>query len=82
MWANIKPKNGSEIFMNKQVSAEQNYIITVRFYPQLSALHRIRYKDKLFEITAVADIHTNHRWTEITAKELIDGNIQCETEES
>jgi hypothetical protein len=46
----------------------------------MSVKHRIRYQKTLYEVTAVKDIVTEHRWTQVTAKEIIDG-IQRETEE-
>lgn len=80
VWAKIVPGVGRENLINDQVKAVQETIITMRFYPAMSTKHRIRYQNTLYEVTAVKDIVTGHRWTEVRAKEIIDG-IQRETEE-
>ena len=70
VWAKIKPSSGSEHFINDEVQETQNGIIIVRFYPAMSVKHRIKYLDTLYEVVAVKDIITSHRWTEITVKEI------------
>jgi SPP1 family predicted phage head-tail adaptor len=80
VWAKIAPGIGRENFVNQQEKAIQETFITMRFYPAMSVKHRIRYQKTLYEVTAVKDIVTEHRWTQVTAKEIIDG-IQRETEE-
>lgn len=81
VWAKIAPKSGRENFVNQQEQGIQETEITMRFYPAMSLKHRIRYGEKLYGVTAVKDVVTGHRWTVITAKEIING-IQRETEES
>jgi SPP1 family predicted phage head-tail adaptor len=81
VWAKIAPGVGRENLVNEQVRGIQETIITMRFYPQMSLKHRIRYQNTYYEVVAVKDIVTKHRWTEVRAKEIIDG-IQRETEES
>lgn len=81
VWAKIEPGVGRENLVNEQVQGIQEARITMRFYPAMSLQHRIQYGEKLYEVVAVKDITTTHRWTEVAVKEVIDG-IQRETEKS
>lgn len=81
VWARIAPGVGRENLVHEQEQGTQEAKITMRFYPAMSIKHRIQYGETFYEITAVKDIVTNHRWTEVTAKEIIDG-IQREAKES
>ena len=80
VWAKIEPGSGTEILNAQQVQAENPTKITVRFYAGLTVMERIRYGDKLYEIIGISDEETTHRWTVITAKELVSDGLQCETE--
>lgn len=82
VWANIKPSRGTEYFQNQQVNAETNTTITVRFYAGVTVEHRIRYREKLYEIIGVADEKTVHKWTVINCKEVESGELQRETKEN
>lgn len=75
VWANIEPKTGSEYFQNQQINAESNVTITMRFYAGISALNRVRYQDKTYEIVAVADTCTEHKSTVLTCKEITNNGI-------
>ncbi|MBR0190177.1 MAG: phage head closure protein [Clostridia bacterium] len=79
VWAKIEPGSGSEFLNAQQVQAENSTKITVRFYAGLTVMERIRYGEKLYEIIGIADEGTSHRWTVITAKELISDELQCKT---
>jgi len=81
VWAKIAPGVGRENLVNQQEQGIQEAAITMRFYPSMSVKHRIRYLKTLYEVTAVKDIVTEHRWTEVKVKEIQNG-IQRETEES
>lgn len=81
VWAKIVPGVGRENLINEQVQGIQEATITVRFYPAMSLKHRVKYLDRYYDIIAVKDKITAHRWTEIQVREIIDG-IQCETEKS
>ena len=82
LWANIKPGIGSEHLTNQQVEGDENCIITIRFNPAVNKTHRLRYGSKTYEIVGVRDDETDHRWTIITAKEIENGNLLCETTEN
>lgn len=76
VWANIKPQSGTEFLQNQQVNSETTTKITVRFYAGLTVMHRIRYQEKLYEIISIADDETEHRMTVITAKEIVNDELQ------
>lgn len=75
VWAKIIPLKGTETLENKEVSVNQEFKITVRFYAGLSAKHRIKYLSNIYEITSIVDEETSHRWTTIYAKELDSGKL-------
>ena len=75
VWAKIKPGVGSEHFVNNEVQSTQQSTIIIRFYPAMSVEHRIKYIDTIYEVVAVKDIITNHRWTEITVKEITNEEL-------
>lgn len=81
VWAKIEPTVGLEHLTNQQVQGSQTATITMRFYPALTIKDRIEYEKTVYEITAIKDITTGHRWTEATVKELKDG-IQRQAKES
>lgn len=82
VWAKIESGSGTEYVNVQQVQAENPTKITVRFYAGLTVMERIRYGDKLYEIIGISDEETSHRWTVITAKELISDELQRKTKES
>ena len=54
----------------------------MRFYAGLTVMHRIRYRDKLYEIIGISDEDTAHRWTVANCKELVGDGLQRKTAES
>ena len=73
VWANIRPGVARENLVNEQVQGFQEAVITIRYRSDITIKDRVRYQDKYYEIVGVKDIDTGHFWTEITAKEIIDG---------
>ncbi len=73
VWANIVPVTSKESFVSDRVQSTSDYKITIRYLPLLTTLDRLVYKGKCLEITGVKDLITDHKWLEITAKELADG---------
>ncbi len=82
LWANIKPGIGSEHLMNQQVEGDENCTVTIRFNRGVNKMQRLRYGAKVYEIVGIRDDETDHRWTIITAKEIENGNLLCETTEN
>lgn len=82
VWAKIEPVSGTEYFTAQQISAETVTKITMRFYTGLTVMHRIRYRDKLYEIIGISDEDTAHRWTVANCKEMVGNGLQRKAAES
>lgn len=64
VWAEIVPLAGRELEHAKQVSAETNHRIRIRYRSDVAAVDRVKWDNRIFEITAVLD--ADHRKTELT----------------
>ena len=82
VWAKIEPSSGKEFLAGQQVQAEHTTRFTIRFYPALDVMHRIRYQDKTYEIIGVGDLDASHKWTVVTAKEMVSDGLQRKTAEN
>ena len=76
VWAKVEPSSGKEFLAGQQVQAEATTKFTIRFYPALNVMHRIRYQDKTYEIVSVGDLETSHKWTVVMAKEMVSDGLQ------
>ena len=72
-WARIEQNGGSEQSDNNQVIARVSIKIIIRYYARLNEKHRIKYKDKLYEINSVIDVDTGHYKMIIDCSEIKDG---------
>ena len=72
-WARIEQNGGGEVSDNNQVVARISTKIIIRHMPELTEKHRIKYKDKLYEINSVLDVDTGHYMSIVDCKELKDG---------
>ena len=72
-WARIEQNGGSEQSDNNQVIARVSTKIIIRYYARLNEKHRIKYKDKLYEINSVIDVDTGHYKMIIDCSEIKDG---------
>ena len=79
-WAKVQPSSGTEYLRAQQVEAEHTTKFTLRFTPHITVLHRLVYADRTYEIIAVGDLDTSHRWTVITAKEMVSYRLQRKAE--
>jgi len=53
IWAEIQPLNGRELETAQQVHPQVDYKITIRYHPQVTAEHRVYWRSRIFEITAI-----------------------------
>ncbi len=81
-WAAIVPVSGKEQMFAQQVTAEKVVKITMRYCHWLTVLHRIRYKNAVYEIIGELDDETAHTATVINAKELVSDGVQRKAAES
>jgi len=76
LWAKIEPSSGTEFMQAQQVQAEHTTKITIRYNPKIDVMCRLQYADKTYEIIGIGDLTTSHRWTIITAKEMVSDGLQ------
>ena len=82
LWANIKPKSGTEYFDNDEVKAESTVDIIIRYNPVINQMMRIGYKNKTYEILGIVDDNERHFTMTLNCKELVNYELQREAEES
>ena len=70
VWAQIVPYLRSESMENNRVNENASAKITIRFNPNLTTKHRVRYQETLYDISTIIDKHCDHKWTEIKVKEI------------
>ncbi|MFI3162896.1 MAG: phage head closure protein [Bacillota bacterium] len=75
VWAKIQPNQASETIDDDQVKTKQMANITMRFYAGLTSKHRIKYKEKIYNIQSVSDVETSHRWTIAVVEEIESGKL-------
>ena len=80
LWAKIEPSSGTEFWQAQQVQAEHTTKITIRYNPKIDVMCRLQYADKTYEIIGIGDLTTSHRWTIITAKEMVSDGLQRKAE--
>lgn len=52
-WAKLEALSGKEMEVAKQVRADINYRITIRYYSGLTSKHRITWNNKTFNIVSI-----------------------------
>jgi len=77
VWAAIAPQNGREGDLDRDIRAEVDTVIRVRYSPltaALTAVDRLRYRDRIYNIVSAVDVDTRHVEMLIEAKSgLNDG---------
>ena len=82
LWANVKPKSGTEYFENDEIKAEATVDIIIRYNPVINQMMRIEYKNKIYEILGIVDDNERHITMTLNCKELVNHELQCKAEES
>lgn len=71
--ASIRPLNGREAIVAKQVKAEATHMITMRYLGPsitINPLNRIVYGSRVFGVVQVINVEERDRWYEIVAQEI------------
>lgn len=72
VWANIKPLRGRELFQAKQVQAEIETKITIRYRTGIKSDMRVTYGDRTFQIVAPPiNVDEKNQYLEILCKEVV-----------
>jgi SPP1 family predicted phage head-tail adaptor len=74
IWGGIAAQGGREILSGAQIRPENERLITIRYWPGLTAKDRLVYTDAegvehFYNITRISDIDEKHRVVEILAVE-------------
>lgn len=70
VWAEMTQIGGREVTWNQQVQAEEDYIITCRYFPGFKQNMRIMWNDLYFYIIQVNDLGTLNHVIEITCTKM------------
>ena len=71
LWANVMAIRGREFFAAAQVNAENTVKFTIRYRNDITALNRIEYDNKAYDITGVVPLEGRKDWLELIAIEGI-----------
>lgn len=71
VWASITTNGGGEFYAAQKVNAETQALFKIRYRPEITSLHRIKYGDRIFEILPpINDVGEAHKEVLISAKEV------------
>lgn len=68
-YADIQPQTGREILAGEAMVSSVSSVITIRYRTNVNAGMRARYAGRVFNIEAVIDLDTQHRWTQMVCTE-------------
>lgn len=71
-WAELLPLRGQERYEAAQVEAQTTIKIRIRYYPPLDPTWRIKYGDRIFNITGIINIGERNFAQEIECKEVFE----------
>ena len=71
LWANVMAIRGREFFAAAQVNAENTVKFTIRYRNDVTALNRIEYDNKAYDITGIVPLEGRKDWLELIAIEGI-----------
>jgi len=69
VWATIRPLRGKEYWDAKRVRSDELYKITIRYVDWVREDMRIRYKNRIYNITSIMNAETRGEFLEIYATE-------------
>lgn len=69
-WAELIPLRGQERFEAAQMEAQTTIKIRIRYYSQLKPTWRIKYGERIFNITGIANVGERNFAQEIECKEV------------
>ena len=69
VWAAVWPVNASEAIQAGQTAMTVTHRVRIRYRSVVKAAWRISYAGRLFNIVAIIDPNSAHRWLDILCKE-------------
>lgn len=70
VWAYVAPKTGREYDEAQKLRAETTYNVMTRYFPDITADMKIRFKDKELKIESVLNIEERNEQLQIVASEV------------
>ena len=71
-WCNAQPLSGREFWEAAAVNRENEVRFTIRFRKDVDAKMRIRFEDRLYDVTEVTDVESRHIKLEILGKTVTE----------
>lgn len=68
-YADIQPQSGREALAGEAMVSSVASIIVIRYRTNVTAAMRARYAGRVFNIEAVIDVDTRHRWLQLVCTE-------------
>lgn len=69
VWAEIKPLNGSKVFVAHHLEGHVTHHVTMRYQSGITTDMRLIYGARLFNIRAVMNTDETNRWLELLVEE-------------
>lgn len=70
VWAKVEPLAGGESQKGKQIHADANYLVTIRYNPTVERTWRLRHGSVDLEILSIVDTGTRHVELVLSCKEV------------
>lgn len=71
VWARVMPMSQRESWYRQQMNASAAWKIHMRWRPDVTTKHRVRWDSRTFEIRGVANPDERKRWLELSAEEIV-----------
>ncbi|MCD3351265.1 phage head closure protein [Clostridium botulinum D/C] len=69
-WCRIRGLRGKEFYSASAVQSEDDKVFNCRYFKGLKSNMKIKYNDKIYDITSINDLYEKHEEYEIHAKEI------------
>jgi SPP1 family predicted phage head-tail adaptor len=69
VYAEIKPRSGSESFHGMQIEGRVTHEITIRYRTDVTPKKRVYWNNRAFNIRAILNVNERDRWLKLAAEE-------------
>lgn len=69
VWAEVQPRSGSESLADEQVQASRRIVVTMRYKADINNDMRIKFGNRLFNITSILNPYEENMLLEVAAQE-------------
>ena len=71
--ARVQPLTGREFFLNREVHAEVDHRITIRYLAGCDSKKRVLFGARIFQIASVLDLEERHLEMHLMCREVLSG---------